>query len=110
MSKSNIMIIDLSKTNSKFLSGRPNGKQAKELFKLVGPDLSTDIVVKFKDDGKLSVSNSYFLGLIEDLLKIHTDKKTLLEHVDFEDLSSSNQKELVRGINRGFSKIINAVA
>ncbi|WP_353293524.1 hypothetical protein [Thalassolituus maritimus] len=91
------------------LSGRDNGVAARKLFHVANGDITPDTRVKIKDNDSVVVSNSYFLGLLEDIFKIHKSKEDLLEHIDYTELSKTNQKELLRGVNRGFSPIINAM-
>jgi len=107
------VLIDLqriTKTSSLgLLSGRDNGVAARSLFHVTVEDITSDTLVKIEDNDSVVVSNSYFLGLLEDIFKVHKSKEDLLEHLDYTELSKANQKELLRGINRGFSSIVNAM-
>ena len=106
-----IMIIniqDLASGGKQLLSGRENGKLAYKKFNLVNLKKSGTIILK-NDDGVI-ISNSYFLGMLTAVFKNYDSKKQMLEHIDFKGLSETNKKELVRGINRGFSQAINFMA
>ena len=108
------MVIDFSKVSKssdlRLLSGRDNGVEARKLFHVTINELTTETIVKITDNKEVVVSNSYFLGLLEDLFRIHTSKEDLLHHIDYKELSHINQKELLRGINRGFASVINALS
>ena len=108
------MIIDLKKLDNVsglgLLSGRENGIEAKNYYEAQKENITTETVVVVTGDDSFVVSNSYFLGLLEDFFKIHPSKQSLMEHLDYSQLSPINQKELIRGINRGYSSVINAMA
>ena len=110
----NQMLIDfkeLSETsNLGLLSGRDNGIKAKTKFSMSEGNITPETQIIIKGGDTFVISNSYFLGLLEDFFKIHKTKKALLEHLDYSALSTINQKELIRGINRGFSSVVNAMA
>ena len=110
----NEMLIDFKRlsddSNLKLLSGRDNGIKAKDFFNVHQENITSDTVIVVKSGDKLVISNSYFLGLLEDFFRMHNDKRDLLNHLDYSALSTTNQKELIRGINRGFSSVINAMA
>lgn len=107
----NELVIDLSSLESegkRLLSGRENGKKAFELFKLSKYTNDTRLVLKNGD--KLVITNSYFLGMLESIIRKHSVKSELLDHMDYDGISHNNRKELLRGINRGFSEIINPLS
>lgn len=106
---SNIMIIDLAKytADRRLLSGRDNGRAV--WIQLNQPQFDPSIKIVIKNDGEAFITNSYFLGMLSDIFRHYTDKKVLLDHIDFKELNDTNQKELLRGINRGFSEAINGM-
>jgi len=106
----NTMIIDLGRftRGKKLLSGRDNGKDACELLEL--SDVASNCKIVLQNDGDTVITNSYFLGMLSKLFDKYTTKKELLENIDFKQLNDTNQKELLRGINRGFSRAVNAMA
>ncbi|MEQ3692014.1 MAG: hypothetical protein ABNH16_14875 [Thalassolituus sp.] len=108
-----VMIIDLKElTNTSgmnLLSGRDNGVKARSMFGLNGSTLDPDTIIKVIDDSSTVISNSYFLGLLEGVFKTHSSKSSLLEHIDYSELSPTNQKELIRGINRGYSPSVSSL-
>ncbi|EAR62899.1 hypothetical protein [Neptuniibacter caesariensis] len=106
-----VMIIDLNtlkKEGKRLLSGRDNGHQAYELFELAQHTSETKLVLKNGSD--LVITNSYFLGMLEEIIKKYEVKADLLNHMDYDDVSQNNRKELLRGINRGFSEIVNPIS
>lgn len=107
------VIIDLNKLTStsgmSLLSGRDNGVKARNLFGLNGSTLNSETIIKVIDNRGTVVSNSYFLGLLEEFFRKHSSKSSLLEHIDYTELSATNQKELIRGINRGYSPTVSSL-
>jgi hypothetical protein len=103
-----INIQDLANGGKKLLSGRENGKSAYTKCKLINLDKDGTLILR--NDTGVVISNSYFLGMLTDVFVNYDSKKKMLEHIDFKGLSETNRKELVRGINRGFSQAINFMA
>jgi hypothetical protein len=106
------MILDLSEytKGKRLLSGRENGKADYE--KLVRqPDHAVEnCCIIIRNDGGAIITNSYFLGMLTPLFNHFKTKDDLLKHINFEGLNDTNRMELLRGINRGYSKVRNAMA
>lgn len=104
------MVIDISKYNHgrRLLSGRDNGHALWNALKVTEFNPQSKIVIK--NDGQTVITNSYFLGMLSQLFGHYHQKSELLEHIDYHELNKTNQQELLRGINRGFSEAVNAMA
>lgn len=110
-SKVIVNLTDLTKTSGlRLLAGRDNGEEAKIHFNLSEGEYSLENTLVIIDEGEVVVSNSYFLGMLEDLFHKYETKVELIKHIEFNQLSITNQKELLRGINRAYSKAINAMS
>ena len=104
------MIIDLQiyTKQRRLLSGRENGIEAYKQLML--EELAHNGSLEIKNDGSAIITNSYFLGMLSGIFRKFDTKQDLLDHIDYNALSDSNKKELLRAINRGFSKAINAMS
>lgn len=99
-------IIDFERLGSKgekrLLTGRSNGQTAYEFYGLDKFDASGTLVFKSSED--LVVSNSYFLGMLQEIFIRYQEVNELYKHIDSDGLSLINKDELVRSIRRGFAK------
>lgn len=94
------MLIDFTRmSDSKILSGRENGKKARDYFKVIE---SSEYVIKTTEDQL--VTSSYFLGLLGGILsKQFKSPNDALKSLNFEHANEKSRREFVKAIRRGLS-------
>jgi hypothetical protein len=88
--------------NKSLFSGRTNGEQAYNFFELSGA--SKDDMINISVPEEIIISSSYFLGLLEKVMRKFDDLLEYRKHVNAANLSGQNLKEYERAVTRGFYK------
>lgn len=97
-----MIILDFSKNKEdKLLYGIENGICFIKKYKI-------NEKIKFIDNNKVVISNSFFYGMFHGMTNKFKTKKELLDNCDINELTRTNQKEFIRGANRFFSTTINS--
>ena len=70
MKENNINLSKQLKPNTKILSGRPEGKQARKEYNLIQVDRNDEVITVIFDEKVKGINPSFFLGLFGDSLKV----------------------------------------
>lgn len=93
------MLIDFSILKTSLLTGRENGKKAREKF---GVEKSSIYIIKTSEDQM--VTSSYFLGLLGEVLSSQfSSPKEALASIDFNGVNDKSRRECTKAIQRGLS-------
>ena len=96
--------VDLTKLSCKVFIGRPNGRAAREYFKIDRLDPETAMIIFKVPENTISVNSSFFLGLFaQDILKIR-DYDKFFEYVDISNLPPRFQNQLKSAVKRTLSQ------
>lgn len=96
------MNIDVSQIQENILlAGRKIGQTVYE--EILMNNLSQGETITFQNHERMVISNSFFFGLLSNVKDLYLGKSDMIRCINLLDLSNSNQKELLRGINRVYS-------
>ncbi|RUO44541.1 hypothetical protein CWE23_00395 [Idiomarina aquatica] len=84
----------------RLFSGRSNGEKAHEFFKLDHADKTDFFELEVPEE--VVVSSSYFLGMLEDIMRKYDSVDELKQHLDSSSLKGDTLAEYKRALKRGF--------
>lgn len=84
----------------RLFSGRSNGEKAHKFFKLDKANKNDFFKLRVPDN--VVISSSYFLGMLEDIMRNYNSLEELKNHVDSSALDGETLMEYNRAVKRGF--------
>lgn len=103
--KGNVIILSKQlKPNTKILSGRPEGKQARKEYNLIQVDKSNEVVNVILDEKVKGINPSFFLGLFGDSLQLMGVQKFREKYIfECSDVIRENIEEGIGRAKREYS-------